>query len=153
VVTSRSASSHGIIDLRRRLAAGELGTALLMEGNFSQDKFFALSPGQLAPVCHGRSGRPAVRHRRPPHGPVDRAASDRPVGGMGPAGEREAARLPTATRSACMLAFESGAKNRAADCNFGNAIRRAAWRVFGSQGCEWRSATSTHHRSTRPDGT
>src|SRR5882672_9253789 len=34
----------GIIDLRRRLAAGELGTALLMEGNFSQDKFFALAP-------------------------------------------------------------------------------------------------------------
>jgi predicted dehydrogenase len=34
----------GIIDLRARLAAGELGTALAMEGNFSQDKFFALSP-------------------------------------------------------------------------------------------------------------
>ena len=34
----------GIIDLRRRLAAGEFGTALLMEGNFSQDKFFALAP-------------------------------------------------------------------------------------------------------------
>ena len=32
----------GVIDLRARLAAGELGTALLMEGNFSQDKFFAL---------------------------------------------------------------------------------------------------------------
>src|SRR5262247_2294887 len=34
----------GVIDLRARLAAGELGTALAMEGNFSQDKFFALSP-------------------------------------------------------------------------------------------------------------
>ena len=34
----------GIIDLRTRLAAGELGTALAMEGNFSQDKFLALSP-------------------------------------------------------------------------------------------------------------
>jgi hypothetical protein len=33
----------GIVDLRSRLAAGELGTALLMEGNFSQDKFLALS--------------------------------------------------------------------------------------------------------------
>jgi predicted dehydrogenase len=32
----------GIIDLRTRLAAGELGTALLVEGNFSQDKFLAL---------------------------------------------------------------------------------------------------------------
>ena len=32
----------GVIELRRRLAAGELGTALLMEGNFSQDKFLAL---------------------------------------------------------------------------------------------------------------
>jgi predicted dehydrogenase len=35
----------GVIDMRARLAAGELGTALLMEGNFSQDKFFALPPG------------------------------------------------------------------------------------------------------------
>jgi predicted dehydrogenase len=34
----------GIIDLRARLAAGELGTALAMEGNFSQDKFLALCP-------------------------------------------------------------------------------------------------------------
>jgi len=33
-----------IIDLRARLAAGEFGTPLLMEGNFSQDKFFALPP-------------------------------------------------------------------------------------------------------------
>ena len=32
----------GIIDLRARLAAGELGTALALEGNFSQDKFLAL---------------------------------------------------------------------------------------------------------------
>src|SRR5262247_1370307 len=35
----------GIIDLRARLAAGELGTALAVEGNFSQDKFLALSQG------------------------------------------------------------------------------------------------------------
>jgi predicted dehydrogenase len=34
----------GIIDLRARLAGGEFGTPLLMEGNFSQDKFFALAP-------------------------------------------------------------------------------------------------------------
>jgi len=34
----------GFIDLRQRLAAGEFGTALLMEGNLSQDKFFALAP-------------------------------------------------------------------------------------------------------------
>jgi len=34
----------GIIDLRARLAAGEFGTPLLMEGNFSQDKFLALPP-------------------------------------------------------------------------------------------------------------
>lgn len=34
----------GVIDLRRRLAAGELGTALALEGSFSQDKFLALAP-------------------------------------------------------------------------------------------------------------
>jgi predicted dehydrogenase len=32
----------GIIDLRARLAAGALGTALAVEGNFSQDKFLSL---------------------------------------------------------------------------------------------------------------
>jgi predicted dehydrogenase len=32
----------GIIDLRTRLAAGEFGTPLAVEGNFSQDKFLAL---------------------------------------------------------------------------------------------------------------
>jgi predicted dehydrogenase len=31
-----------VIDLRRRFTAGEFGTTLLLEGNFSQDKFFAL---------------------------------------------------------------------------------------------------------------
>jgi predicted dehydrogenase len=35
----------GIIELRRRLAAGELGNPLLLEGNFSQDKFLALPAG------------------------------------------------------------------------------------------------------------
>ena len=46
----------GILDLRKRLAAGEFGQALLMEGNFSQEKFLTLpldnwrlSP-ELAPV-------------------------------------------------------------------------------------------------------
>jgi predicted dehydrogenase len=33
----------GIMDLRARLAAGELGTPLALEGNFSQDKFLALA--------------------------------------------------------------------------------------------------------------
>jgi predicted dehydrogenase len=33
-----------VIDLRRRFGDGEFGTALLLEANFSQDKFFALPP-------------------------------------------------------------------------------------------------------------
>ena len=33
-----------VIDLRRRLGAGEFGTALQVEANFSQDKFLSLSP-------------------------------------------------------------------------------------------------------------
>ena len=33
-----------IIELRRRIANGDLGTILQIEGNFSQDKFFALPP-------------------------------------------------------------------------------------------------------------
>ena len=53
----------GIIDLRARLAAGELGTALAMEGNFSQDKFLTLSARQLAPVIRGCTRRAAFRDR------------------------------------------------------------------------------------------
>jgi len=33
-----------VIDLRKRFEAGEFGTALMMEANFSQDKFLALPP-------------------------------------------------------------------------------------------------------------
>lgn len=33
----------GIVEMRRRAAAGQLGTLLQVEGNFSQDKFLALS--------------------------------------------------------------------------------------------------------------
>lgn len=33
-----------VLDMRRRAAAGEFGTLLAMEGNFSQDKFLALDP-------------------------------------------------------------------------------------------------------------
>jgi predicted dehydrogenase len=33
-----------VVDLRKRFTAREFGTALLLEGNFSQDKFFALPP-------------------------------------------------------------------------------------------------------------
>jgi predicted dehydrogenase len=33
-----------IMDVRKRIANGELGTILQIEGNFSQDKFFALPP-------------------------------------------------------------------------------------------------------------
>jgi predicted dehydrogenase len=53
----------GIIDLRQRLAAGEFGTALLMDGNFSQDKFFALAPDNWR--LSGR-GRPPSGRSPPP---------------------------------------------------------------------------------------
>jgi len=41
-----------VIEMRRRFASGEFGTSLLLEGNFSQDKFFALPPDnwRLSPV-------------------------------------------------------------------------------------------------------
>jgi predicted dehydrogenase len=41
-----------VIEMRARLAAGELGAPLLFEGNFSQDKFFALPKDnwRLSPV-------------------------------------------------------------------------------------------------------
>ncbi|MFN0161341.1 MAG: Gfo/Idh/MocA family protein, partial [Burkholderiales bacterium] len=41
-----------VLDLRRRIAAGELGTLLQIEANFSQDKFLAMAPDnwRLSPV-------------------------------------------------------------------------------------------------------
>ncbi len=41
-----------VIDMRKRFAAGEFGNPLLLEGNFSQDKFLALPPDnwRLSPV-------------------------------------------------------------------------------------------------------
>ena len=41
-----------VIEMRKRFAAGEFGNSLLLEGNFSQDKFFALPPDnwRLSPV-------------------------------------------------------------------------------------------------------
>ncbi|NBS02552.1 MAG: gfo/Idh/MocA family oxidoreductase [Rhizobiales bacterium] len=41
-----------VIEMRKRFAAGEFGNSLLLEGNFSQDKFFTLPPDnwRLSPV-------------------------------------------------------------------------------------------------------
>ncbi|MBL8376415.1 MAG: Gfo/Idh/MocA family oxidoreductase [Burkholderiales bacterium] len=41
-----------VLDLRRRIAAGELGTLLQVEANFSQDKFLAMKPDnwRLSPL-------------------------------------------------------------------------------------------------------
>ena len=41
-----------VMEMRRRFTAGEFGTSLLLEANFSQDKFFALPPDnwRLSPV-------------------------------------------------------------------------------------------------------
>ena len=96
-----------IIELRRRIANGDLGTILQIEGNFSQDKFFALPPDnwrlskELAPC--GPLSAPGIHL-------VDLA-----IAILGPA-DNVLARLNTLASNfangdtlAVMLSFKSGA--------------------------------------------
>ena len=96
-----------IIDLRRRIANGELGTILQIEGNFSQDKFFALPPDNW---------RLSKAHA--PCGPLSATGIhlvDLAISILGPA-ESVLARLNTLASNfsngdtlAIMLGFKSGA--------------------------------------------
>jgi predicted dehydrogenase len=132
----------GIIDLRRRLAAGELGTALHMEGNFSQDKFFALP-----------SGNWRLSVEEAPVGPLSAtgvhlmdlsiALLDRPVEVWARLATRGSA-FANGDTLAVMLAFESGATALLAAILATPFVGRVA--VFGSQGwMEIRDRTHPEH--------
>ena len=141
--SSRASSSCGA-----RLAAGELGTALLMEGNFSQDKFLALARRQLAPLGRGRSRRAAVRHRHPSRRPVDCAPGQAQRG----VGAARHARQPVrqrrhAGRHDCLRI----GRQRHADRNIGNPLHRPHRASTARRG-GWRSATA-RIPSIPPDGT
>ena len=116
----------GIIDLRARLAAGELGTALAMEGNFSQDKFLTLSPSnwRLSSVDA-------------PVGPLSATGIhlvDLSIALLGKPKEvwaRLAARgsaFANGDTLGVMIAFEFGCQ-RSIDCNSGNLVHGPHRRV------------------------
>ena len=89
-----------IQELARMAKAGELGTLLQIEANFSQDKFLSLAVGQLAHVREGGAGRADDRHRHPPARPLGRPARPGAAGlrarapARQPAGERRHAGDP-----------------------------------------------------------
>ena len=132
----------GIIDLRRRLAAGEFGTALLMEGNFSQDKFFALAPDNWR-----------LSAEEAPVGPLSAtgihlmdlsiALLGRPIEVWARLAMRGSAFANGDTLSV-MLAFESGATAMLTAILATPFVGRVA--VFGSQGwMEIRDRTHPEH--------
>jgi predicted dehydrogenase len=132
----------GIIELRQRLAAGEFGTALLMDGNFSQDKFFALAPdnwrlsAQDAPV--GPLSATGVHL-------MDLAIAllGRPVEVWARLATRGSA-FANGDTLAVMLAFESGATAQLTAILATPFVGRVA--VFGSQGwMEIRDRTHPEH--------
>ena len=132
----------GIIDLRQRLAAGELGTALLMEGNFSQDKFFALAPdnwrlsAEDAPV--GPLSATGVHLMD-----LSIALLGRPVEVWARLATRGSA-FANGDTLAVMLAFESGATAQLTAILATPFVGRVA--VFGSQGwIEIRDRTHPEH--------
>ena len=96
-----------IIELRRRIANGDLGTILQIEGNFSQDKFFALPPDNWR-----------LSKELAPCGPLSATGIhlvDLAIAILGPA-ENVLARLNTLASNfangdslAIMLSFKSGA--------------------------------------------
>jgi len=132
----------GIIDLKRRLAAGELGTALLMEGNFSQDKFFALAADNWR-----------LSAEDAPVGPLSAtgihlmdlsiALLGRPVEVWARLATRGSA-FANGDTLAVMLAFESGATALLTAILATPFVGRVA--VFGSQGwMEIRDRTHPEH--------
>jgi predicted dehydrogenase len=132
----------GIIDLRQRLAVGEFGTALGMEGNFSQDKFLALAPDNWR-----------LSAKDAPVGPLSATGihlMDLSIALLGKPVEVWA-RLATRGSSfangdtlSVMLAFESGATAQLTAILATPFIGRVA--VFGSQGwMEIRDRTHPEH--------
>ena len=86
--------------------SGALGTPLVFEGNFSQDKFLDLPAGQLAAVQHRGPRRPAFGDRHPPGRPGHRDL--RPShGGVGPA-RTHATTFENGDTLTVTLGFENG---------------------------------------------
>jgi predicted dehydrogenase len=120
--------SPAVAELRRRVAAGDLGTLLHMEGNFCVDRYFKLKPG--------------VDWKTDPSQVLAGALSDHPLYAMiellGPVAEvvshasTRATKLPIADATATLLRFASGASGLLTAIGATATYERTT--VFGSKG-------------------
>lgn len=118
----------GIAELRRRIAAGDLGTLLHAEGNFCVDRYFKLKPG-----ADWKTDTDQV---------LAGALADHPLYAMieflGPIvevvahGSTRAVSLPIADTTAALLRFKSGASGLITAMGATASYERTA--VFGSKG-------------------
>ena len=117
-----------VAELRRRVAAGELGTLLHMEGNFCVDRYFGLKPG-----TDWKTDKSQV---------LAGALADHPLYAMiellGPVAEvsahasTRATKLPIADATATLLRFVSGASGLLTAIGATATYERTT--VFGSKG-------------------
>jgi len=117
-----------IAELRRRVAAGDLGTLLHMEGNFCVDRYFKLKPGADWKTDTGQV--------------LSGALADHPLYAMiellGPVvevishGSTRATNLPIADATATLLRFASGASGLLTAIGATATYERTT--VFGSKG-------------------
>jgi len=71
-----------VIEMRQRVSAGEFGNPLMLEGNFSQDKFLKL-PDDNWRLSNTANRSPALRHRDPHGGSFHRPVAGRQASGRG----------------------------------------------------------------------
>jgi predicted dehydrogenase len=117
-----------IAELRRRVAAGDLGTLLHMEGNFCVDRYFKLKPGadwktDTGQVLAGALADHSLYAMIELLGPVAEVVSQ---------GSTRATNLPITDTTATLLRFASGASGLLTAIGATATYERTT--VFGSKG-------------------
>jgi predicted dehydrogenase len=131
-----------VAELRKRVAAGELGTLLHMEGNFCVDRYFKLKPG--------------ADWKTEPSQVLAGALADHPLYAMiellGPVAEvvshasTRATKLPIADATATLLRFANGASGLLTAIGATATYERTT--VFGSKG--WAEIREGEHFTLQP---
>jgi predicted dehydrogenase len=117
-----------VAELRRRVAAGDLGTLLHVEGNFCVDRYFRLKPGadwktDKSQVLAGALADHSLYAMIELLGPVAEVVSH---------GSTRATKLPIADATATLLRFASGASGLLTAIGATATYERTT--VFGSKG-------------------
>jgi predicted dehydrogenase len=129
-------------ELRRRVAAGDLGTLLHMEGNFCVDRYFKLKPGadwktDTSQVLAGALADHPLYAMIELLGPVAEVVAH---------GSTRATKLPIADTTATLLRFASGASGLLTAMGATAAYNRTT--VFGSKG--WAEMRHREHFTFQP---